>query len=131
MADVKFVLIDPGPEAPIATELKTTLEFRKDTRRWTKVKVSVADESVEEVAVAILWSAAPVVIAVDLIRTASFCAEGDVPERSSEPDALEWEPKVVTLVRLVTQTAPILLTAIQLIIRRARGSRGHLRAIGI
>jgi hypothetical protein len=57
----------PAPGAPIATELKTALEFRKDTHRWTKVKVPVADESVEIVAVAILWSAAPVVIAVDLI----------------------------------------------------------------
>ena len=67
MADVKFVFIDRGPGSPVATELKTTLEFRKDTHRWAKVKVGVTDEPVQIVAVAILWSAAPVVIALDLI----------------------------------------------------------------
>jgi hypothetical protein len=36
---------------------------------------------------------------------------------STEPDALEWVPKVVMPVRMATQTAPVLLTAIQLIIR--------------
>ena len=78
----------------------------------------MADESVEIVAVAILWSAAPVVIAVDLIGTAQFCAEGGVPERSSKFDALEWVPEVAPPIYLATQATPILLAAIQLINRQ-------------
>ena len=67
LADVKFI-IGRGPGAAIATELKTTLDLRKHTHRSTKVKIRVTDYPVKVVPVVILWSAAPVVIAVDLIR---------------------------------------------------------------
>jgi hypothetical protein len=53
----------------MATEFKTTLEFLKDTHRWTKVKARVADDSIEVVAVRILWPAAQVAVAVDLVTS--------------------------------------------------------------